>query len=705
MWQWAPFPFVRVTLSFIGGILVYLYTGREFGYITELLAFFVLATLAAFAVSRKVKSYGTTAVAGLLALFTFAAAGFWVTQQRTALHHPHHFHNLKQTPAYYTGVVEDFVVQKPGHQATVLELQQVQVAGQWQPISGKVQLAVPHDSERSYELSYGDKLLIKGAPQAVPPPANPHQFDYRQYLSNKNIYFRHYLQPHQYEIIGKEPSNAFLNYSIRIRRKLEALLRAHVQERRELGISAALVLGVKDELDNAIRDVYAGTGTMHVLAVSGLHVGMIYLLLMLLFTGSRRTSRVGWVAAAVIIATLWGYAFVTGLSPSVLRAVSMFSLVTVGLTLRRQANIYNTVAAVAFALLFANPYYLLDVGFQLSFLAVLGIVYLQPRFNNLLTFTHWLPDYAWKLFTLALAAQLATLPLGLFYFHQFPVYFWLANLLVVVLASGALYSGVAALALFWIPYVGDGVFWVHEKNIWLMNEYNLWVGSLPQAVVNGIDISGHQALLLYVLLLLLIVFFALKQLLYLAVAVVAGAVLCLQQFLEVQQQKHQQSFTVYSLRGNTAFSFLQGQQATVFSNTGLTTQSPDYRFNLQPDLWHRGVQQPQFASLIAETPLAGVAQAILPDSNSLYVWQGLRVLVVSKPLQVQPKAPTAVDYVLLTQNVRITPEDLQGFSFKMLLLDASNSPWYLQKLKPQLTAAGIPFHDVGAEGAFVVELE
>src|SRR5690606_29990590 len=172
------------------------------------------------------------------------------------------------------------------------------------------------------------------------------------------------------------------------------------------------------------------------------------------------------------------YAFITGLSPSVLRAVVMFSLVTVARTISRRPSIYNTLGIAAFFLLLYEPYYLLDVGFQLSFLAVLGIVYLQPLLYKTVTFDNWLLDKVWALFTISVAAQLITFPLCLLYFHQFPVYFWLANLVVVPLSALALYTGVAALAFSWIPFLSELVFQSHFWSIWFMNEFTIRVHQL-----------------------------------------------------------------------------------------------------------------------------------------------------------------------------------------------------------------------------------
>ncbi len=713
MWKWAPYPFVRITLSFIAGILLYVTWGKELGHSAWFLAFFVCTFPVAALLSQRLKSSAVTNLAGLLGVLCFVTGGMAVTHARTAANQAQNILHLPVAPAYYVGVVSDYVVQKPGYQSTVLQLAQVQVHGQWQQATGRVQLSVPHDSDKAYELAYGDRLLVKGSPQLVPPPANPQQFDYRAFLENKNILHRHSLQSHHYQKLGSAPPNMLLHYSIGLRRQLERRLRAGVDQPREYGISSALVLGVKDELDNAIRTAYAQTGTMHVLAVSGLHVGLLYLVLMLFLKhlNAGRLSRT--VSAVVILAVLWGYAFMTGLSPSVLRAVLMFSLVTVAMALQRQTNIYNTLAVAAFALLFLNPYYLFEVSFQLSFLAVLGIVYLQPRLYGLLKTEKWQPnstwtnrlfDKIWALLTVSVAAQVATLPLGLYYFHQFPVYFWIANLPIIPLAMLALYSGMAALLFSWVPGLGWLLFQLHTGAIWCMNEANLLLTGLPKAVLDGISVSKAQAFMLYALLLLFILFFYYKKLRYLALATFLVGVLGVQQIQKTLAQGRQKALTVYSLRGGTALSFVDGKEA-VFVADSVTHSAPEtFGYNIQPHLWHLGIKAPQRYVLHTVPTGQNVQQALLPDGNSLYAWQGKRLLLLEKPLNVQASVPLEVDYVLVTRNARIKAEELQQqFTFKLLLLDASNSPWYLQQLREKLTALEIPFHDIAASGAFVLE--
>ncbi len=702
MLQWAPYPFIRIALSFIAGILLYTTIGEGFEFIPQAFAFFVLLFLGLYLYSRKYRSAGANTIVGIAGLLCFAAGGFWVTQLRTPHLQPSHIVNLTATPTYYTGTVADYIIQKPGYQRTVLEVDKVLLNGTWQPVTGQVQVSLPHDTPEDYGFTYGDQLLVKGAPKLVPDPLNPNQFNYKAYLQQKGIYHQHSLRAHQFAKTGNDSPNKLLYISIQLRRYLDRVLKERVPSQREYSIASALVLGVKDELDNAVRDSYAATGTMHVLAVSGLHVGLLFAVLMLLFNKVNLGPKQRWLYGTVVLGGLWLYAFVTGLSPSVLRAVLMFSLVTVSLVISRRHNVYNTLAIAAAILLFINPYYLFEVGFQLSFLAVLGIVALQPGIYSLLEVNKWLPDKVWELISIAVAAQLITLPLGIYYFHQFPVYFWIANVFVVPAATLVLYTGMAALAVSWLPWISDVAFALHFGLIWLMNEFNVVLSNLPYAVLNGMDISVLQTWLLYSLLALFVLFLMYKRLWLLTVATAIVAILSVQQITETITQQNLKMLAVYSLRGQTAISFIHNQKAVIVTDSAMLSNRQNYTFNVQPHLWQLGIAEPEFYTFSqAKSP---VAVKELPDGNQLLAWQGKTILLIRQPLKVITKQPLHVDLILLTQNAAVTPQTLQGYTYNTLVFDGNYKPWLIKKTKEAFAGTGIKIHDVSEAGALVKHL-
>ena len=252
----------------------------------------------------------------------------------------------------------------------------------------------------------------------------------------------------------------------------------------------------KDELDFEVKQAYAAAGAMHVLAVSGLHVGIIFLILntLLAILDTSKKGRI--VKAIILLISLWSYAMITGLSPSVLRAATMFSFVIMGTVLNRSSSIYNTLAASAFFILIINPNLLFEVGFQLSYVAVLGIVYLQPLIYKRIYTRWWLLDKVWAITAVSIAAQIATLPLTLFYFNQFPVYFMLSNLLVIPSAAVILILGILLFIASPIPFISESIGWVLNKFIEGLNFGIKEIEVLPNSLIEGLSINVLECLAL-----------------------------------------------------------------------------------------------------------------------------------------------------------------------------------------------------------------
>ena len=306
--------------------------------------------------------------------------------------------------------------------------------------------------------------------------------------------------------------------------------------------------------------IYSSSGAMHVLAVSGLHVGIIYLLLNSLFLFFEKFKYGKYLKAVFLILSLWAYALLTGLSPSVLRAATMFSFIIIGSALKRQTNIYNTLAASAFVLLLYNPYILLQVGFQLSYAAVLGIVYLQPKLYKLIYTKHWLLDKIWAITTVSIAAQLATFPLDIYYFHQFPNYFLLSNLFVIPLATFIIGGGVLLFVTSVIPFFPGSLAWVVNKILMLLNFSVQWVENLPYSLSLGISITVLETIIVYTI---IILFFSSiikwkPRLLQLSLALVIFFMIL--QIKEQYRTGKQQYFIVYDVPKERAIDFVDGNK-------------------------------------------------------------------------------------------------------------------------------------------------
>jgi competence protein ComEC len=352
----------------------------------------------------------------------------------------------------------------------------------------------------------GNTIVFRNQPTEVRNMGNPFEFDYKRYLSNQKIYRSVYLSSDSWKKVGQNHRFQLRVFAETVRQKLLDIYSKNQITGERFAILSALTLGYKDALDPEAIKVFSQTGAMHVLSVSGLHVAIVFAAVNLLFGFLRRSKKGKILFLVLSVAFLWLFALITGMSPSVLRASLMFSFVIVGENMKRPANIYNTLAASAFVLLLFNPNLIFDIGFQLSYIAVFGIVFFQPGINKIFEIDNRILRWCWSLFSVSVAAQLATLPLTLFYFKQFPTYFWLSNFIIIPAAFVLIFLGIAILIFSFIPAI-SGILatvtsWLVGGSYFLLKSFDL----LPFSVFTNIHVHPIQLFLMITCLLSLMLF-------------------------------------------------------------------------------------------------------------------------------------------------------------------------------------------------------
>ncbi|RYF79641.1 MAG: ComEC/Rec2 family competence protein, partial [Chitinophagaceae bacterium] len=292
---------------------------------------------------------------------------------------------------------------------------------------------------------------------------------------------------------------------------------------------------------------------------------------------------------------IWLYAFVTGFSASVLRAVVMFSFFSIGKLLMRQNASYNVLAVSAFCLLCYDPYMIMQVGFQLSYLAVFGIIYLHPRIHRLLEFESVLMNWIWTITSISIAAQIATSPLAIYYFHQFPVYFLFTNLLIIPVSTIILYGGLSVLFFGLLPVVGNfAAYWLGialNWGIWFMNTIIFFFESLPFSILNGIDISRSEALFIYCIIALLLLFIEIRKLKYLVSAAVLTLIISVLQLQETKAQQTTARFAVYAVKKQSAVEFLGQGTGVLATDTSLLNNPQSLDFFIRKNWWSHDVNE------------------------------------------------------------------------------------------------------------------
>jgi competence protein ComEC len=503
--------------------------------------------------------------------------------------------------------------------------------------NGKVLLYFEKDSV-SAGLKYGQEILIRTQLQRVEGMGNPNEFNYARYLRFHDIIFRGYVKSEDWKTVSKG-SPGITGWFLSVRSKLICLFEEAGLEDNTLSVASALVLGYRTDLDQELMSAYAGAGATHVLAVSGLHVGIVYVILntLLKFMDRRKSLRI--IKTIVLVLLLFGYAGLTGLSASVFRAATMFSFVAIGKAIDRDTNIFNTLAASAFCLILYEPMIIMQVGFQLSYLAVIGIVLIQPRLFELTYFNNRFADWAWSITCVSIAAQIATFPLGLLYFHQFPNLFLISNLLVIPAAGVILYLGFSLfLASLWKPallFLG----FLLDIVISCLNQVVVWIERIPYSVLSGIDISTHESLMVYAMILGVLVFIVHKQRLGLYLSLLLSVIFMVLQVIEVDNQKNQNFIAVYNVKKETVVALVHGSDVSIIASKEFWNNEQARLFHVQHHWWNRGIDKETYIELEDSMKNRGLE------------WGGKRFAIldldISKKLPVQFDVSEKLDFVIL----------------------------------------------------------
>ncbi|MBX2966099.1 MAG: ComEC family competence protein [Cyclobacteriaceae bacterium] len=687
MFYWVPYTFVRIVCFLIAGILLGIYQPDS---IPERLAlllfvgcvvlFFILAIW-----KRKINP----GVIGLIAIFL---AGYLNTLYHTDSRKQNHILHAPSVEKY-VAVISGYGEEKEKSWKVEADVQQVFDGAEWKPASGKVMW---YFSKKDFHqpYSYGDELMIHGAPPELSVPANPGEFDYKKFLSYRKIYHQQFLRREDVRFVSVNPPSRVMAYSIAARNWAEKVFTKHIEGRQERGVILALVLGVSDELDNDLMQAYAASGAIHVLAVSGLHIAIIYIILVAILKPLNRWKHGKWMLACISIVFLWGYAFITGLSPSVLRAVAMFTVMALSRPFNYGTNIYNTLAVAAFGLLMWEPFMIMSVGFQLSFLAVIGIVYIHPKLIVLWKPKNWVLQKTWDVTCVSIAAQLATFSLGLLYFHQFPVYFLVSNLLVIPGTSVALVAGMVLLAISPIAWLADWLGSAIELLLWVINYFVFAVERLPFSLVNDVYITTFQNWLIIGMVVSALALWQFRKFSF--AVLVAGCTVLYggTQWHHYADAVDQEKFVVYRVAGHHAMEWLDRGSSYFFTDSVLLNNHDRIRFHIRPNRLIGGIHNIRINNNSFTTNLQGCR---------LFTWKSYTFLHITSPEFLLPSA-LEVDYIVVSHNSIRNMQQLAQVRFKKLVIDSSNSWYTANRIVNESGNADVRIHSVLHHGAFETKL-
>lgn len=702
MYFWNSYPFVRLSIALISGIICF-DAFPIFWKNDTLIAIVGIVLLAiSILISTKRGFYNLRHVNGILALMLIFVLGGFITNWYYQSHSESHYKFISKRVRGFSGTIVSPVNERTNHFRYDFQLENVFVDSSTLFTNGIIHLYINKDSLSKQGFEYGDHLLVKGSFYSVPGPDNPNEFDYRQYLARQDIYSHSFVKLDQVKLINNKPPNIFLKRAYKIRDGATSIIDTNISQPRENGIAKALLLGIKDHIDNDIKKSYSAAGAMHVLAVSGLHVGIVFMILQMFIGKLRKRGNTGKRLFGVIsITAIWLYATVTGLSPSVLRAATMFSLVAFSQMFAKEGNIYNTLGFAAFLLLIYDPYLIYSVGFQLSFAAVIGIVYLQPKLYRLLDFRWWIVDKAWAITCVSIAAQLATFPLSAYYFHQFPTYFLASNLIVIPAAFLMLIGGMAMLFLDAIYHelgalIGKGLSYF----MWSINELISLVEILPNSLIEWIYMDQFGLIMTYTIVITLI-----AGLHYRSFKTLVVSVVCFLTFLSWDVYSHNMQSTknqlvFFEVRDKTVIDHIEGHRSTLY----IDDYSPDelelLSFQINPSRLSSHLRP--IAESVREFELN------TSENNAMKYGQiGKKKFVIfdSTTFHLDFKNPIATDIILINnQSVKSLKWLTEHISSDLIVIGNKNSNYYSRKMKNQAKELNIKIHSLKEDGSLVIDL-
>ena len=697
MTNWREVPFVRLTLPFVLGILLAISVPVpiSFAHWGILFLFFFLLFL-----SRPNPYFHQRWMFGsVLYLFLFFV-GYQLTYQHHAFFQEQHFKKNLQNKNTVIGIITS---KKNSGERFRLQLKVQQINDsleQFQQVIGNILVYLDHDTN-SVDLVYGDQLMIQARLAPIRSVVNPHAFNFKKYWHHQNLHYQAFVQTNHWQRLKKQQGNFVMSCALKTRAYFLRILRKYLPTDNEYAVASALILGDKQSLDGSLKNAYAGTGAMHVLAVSGLHVGLVYLGLAFLLGFIKIKKRYWiWLRTWLLILGVWLFALLTGAAPSVLRAATMFSFIIVGKAMRHHPSIYNTLAASAFCLLCFNPFLLMEVGFQLSYLAVTGIIYFQPKIYRWWIIDNVVGDYLWKLTSVSIAAQLTTLPISLFYFHQFPLYFWLSGLIVIPAAMVILSSGIILL-LFetLLPFLAVVPATILYWATWIMNSLIFLIRELPIALISGIWISGLVAVLMYSFLGLLIITINTKKVKWLLSLVgIAVGISAILSFTHIGQQ-HNRKITIYSVYKNTLIDFMDGKKGIILKNINLSTAKEN--FTAQNNRWANGltdIKKHTFSS-----------PSIKADNfwyqDGFVQFFDKRMIILQQQKIWKENTKIKLDIVVLSNNSNWTINDvIKNFDCQIVVFDASNNRSKTHEWIEECKQLNLDYYDIITSGAWTLPL-
>ena len=560
-----------------------------------------------------------------------------------------------------------------------------------QPVRASGRVLLYFSKSDSAQPIAGVDMLLSSPLQTIRNRSNPGGFHFQQFEALKGIYYQAQASPGSYLLLGCKRKFNSVEILSRIRKNILSVIRQNITGNDEKALAEALLIGYREDLEKTLTQAYSNTGVIHVIAISGLHLGVIYWLLSVAFRPLKKKNT-HFLPPLLTITCLWLFTLLCGASPSVVRSAVMFSFIGPGEVSNRKMTIYNSLAASAFVLLCLQPAWLWDIGFQLSYLAVLSMVIFMKPIEQCLEISNPLLDKLWKMIAGTLGAQILTTPACIYYFHQFPLLFLFTNLVAIPLSTLILLCELLLLAgSAWTPFAAV-LGKLTSFGIKSMNSFVTYMSEYPFAIWKGLVISIPQVLVLY-----LGISFLAYSIFNQHKKSLAPAALFLITFLAIRicsfvQSSRQQELVVLNSRGYPAICLLEGRRCRMMGADSL------FYGNLRSSIIDPMLTVRRIKTLEK-----------IDDSDTgarLFTVNGKSVMIVAHSDDPSMRLwPKRLDIQVVTSPCKMNMHELlTKIAVGRLVIDASVSKRKAAQLTNLCRIMRVPVHAVSEQGAFVGNL-
>lgn len=689
---WNDYPLIRILLPLILGILLAYYYPSS---ILPIWTLFILVGLSSFWAFRPsfLRKYTLRFFGGIMISFLFILIGNQLIEVNTERFNQHHYSKQDSISHLIVSVNSPLTEKKNSYKATGLVIGGY-IDNDSIPIKLLGKILLYFEKTHSIQIEYGDEIIIQSQSlEEVKNLGNPNEFDFASYLKRQNIQHHVFLRNTDWLKTNHQSPNFFKKWSLKLRNQLLSILKDLRFNEPEFAVASALLLGYDEYLDPDLRQKYAGSGAMHILCVSGLHVGIIFMIFNVLFAPIRKIKYGAYISSFCILIVIWIYAMVTGMSPSVFRSATMFSFIAVGGILKRKTSTYNSLAASAVVLLISDPYLIFQIGFQLSYAAVLSILILQPPLSKLVKCKNWLSIKIRDLVAVSIAAQLGTFPLAIYYFHQFPNYFILTNLIVIPLSFLILISGFSALFIHSISIIKSILGFLSKQILyWFLFGLNFsinFINQLPFSVSTNLYFTFWDTAIIYLLIIFLSFSFINKKAKLLIYFFILAIALMLGNSFVRYQTLNSQQLIIYHIPKSSALEISSSRKSIIYMDTALVRTKNYERYTNENWLMRRIEKADIF-------PFDSI-------KSKHILFNGSELFILDNDLLI-PKDTYHFDYLYLRNNPKIKLFDLQKrITFDTVIMDGSNKYWNLNNWMIECDSLHIPYHHTKEKGAFIIE--